>query len=96
MQNAEDLLKSSRRRFTGSVSKQEISKPASPPARKKIKAPAKVGSHVEQLEDRVRELIEFLNLLADNDSALWREVRTRPISVSAYIQHETRKVLRNR
>jgi hypothetical protein len=39
-------------------------------------------------------MLKFLNELADNDSALWRETRDRPLSIRAYIQYEARKALK--
>ncbi len=51
-------------------------------------------SHIEELEAEIRYMKRWLNELADNDSSLWRVTRTRPISVSAFIQSEARKVLK--
>ena len=46
------------------------------------------------LEAEVRRLKNFLNVLADNDSYIWRTIRQRPVSISAFIQNECHKAIR--
>lgn len=44
----------------------------------------------------MRKYKHFLNELRDIDSRIWRTVRTRPVSISAYIAEEARLILKGR
>jgi hypothetical protein len=47
------------------------------------------------LEAERRRYNKFLNDLADNDSYIWRTIRTRPVSISAYLQSLAREVIKS-
>src|SRR5688572_13120618 len=103
MPSVEELLQSSRRHFTNSPSKSKskisdsVLSKDEPKEKTKKKVAAPLGSQSSQiayLEERNRQLIGFLNELADNDSELWKRVRREPVSVSALIQNEVKKALR--